>query len=226
MVALPSIVTWVVGGPGFTAPFLAGDICVTFEHADGHKETHDCLQKIYPIARNILAGFAGSVDIGLRMLALLEQFYGPSYQSLPRLAVRWFPRFARRFFSESPAAMRKHGCEILMVGIHPHLQHSGIPLQRTDAVRFVAPHFKPEMTTSWGGVLGIGSGEVLEELRNAALSAVRSNGFHRTAGFQFAGGTINREGDLQFNSEVGSPVQRRRWHSPCATLSPSVPRLE
>jgi hypothetical protein len=196
--------TWIVGGPGFVSPFLAGDICVTFRHANGREETHDCLQKIYPLARNVLGGFAGSVDIGLRMLTAIAQDPGIAVLNLPRLAVRWFPRFARRFFSQAPPAMRKLGCEILMVGIHPYLQQPLTPFQRTDAVRFVAPHFEAqEMTTNPMNVLGIGSGQVLDDLRSAALAAVRSNGFHRMEDFQFAGGVVNREGDLQLQLKGG-----------------------
>jgi hypothetical protein len=43
--------TWIVGGPGLAAPFLAGDICITFTHADGRQETRDCLCKIYAVVR-------------------------------------------------------------------------------------------------------------------------------------------------------------------------------
>lgn len=196
--------TWIVGGPGFVSPFLAGDICVTFQHANGRRDTLDCLQKIYPLGRNVLAGFAGSVDIGLRMLTMIARDPTVAYLNLPRLAVKWFPRFARRFFREAPRSLQKLGCEILMVGIHPNLQRHLMPFRRTDAVRFVAPDFEPEdMTTNEFNVLGIGSGQVLDELRAAALAAVRSNGFHRTEEFQFAGGPVNRDGDLMLQLRGG-----------------------
>lgn len=203
MVGCPAV-TWIVGGPGFSVPFLAGDICVTFAYDDGTEVRHDCLQKIYPIARNVLAGFAGSVDFGLRILRLAAQgIRGSDYLDLPKSASEWFPGLARQHFSEAPEAEQEGGCQILMVGMHPILQQHLIPTPRTDAVRFVAPYFEPEMTTNMSEVWGIGSGQEVEALRSAAISALRSHAFHRTEPFGIAGGPINPEGDLLIQVKGG-----------------------
>jgi hypothetical protein len=80
--------TWIVGGPGLAAPFLAGDICITFTHADGRRETRDCLCKIYAVARNALGGFAGSVFLGFRILETVAQHIEKdAYLDLPGSAV-------------------------------------------------------------------------------------------------------------------------------------------
>lgn len=197
-------VTWIVGGPGLTAPFLAGDICITFEHSDGRTETHDCLQKVYAVARNVLGGFAGSVDVGLRILeGVAQHLRSIDYLDLPASAVDWIPSIARQVYSEASAGEQQAGCQILMVGVHPTLQQSFIPIPRTDAIRFAAPLFEPEATTNTFGVLGIGSGQEVEVLRSAAEKALHSHAFHRTEDFGIAGGPINAEGDMLIQVKGG-----------------------
>jgi ATP-dependent protease HslVU (ClpYQ) peptidase subunit len=64
--------TWIVGGAGQWHPCIAGDVRVTWKYP--RKEVSaDCLQKIYPVAPNILAGFAGSVCLGFDVLHTSRQ---------------------------------------------------------------------------------------------------------------------------------------------------------
>jgi hypothetical protein len=54
---------------GTGTDFLGTAICVSdiqVTLSDG--ETVDCLQKMYPVARNVVAGFAGDVSLGFSML--------------------------------------------------------------------------------------------------------------------------------------------------------------
>lgn len=61
--------TWVFGTATefFGTAICVSDIQVTL--SDG--ETVDCLQKMYPVARNVVAGFAGDVPLGFSMLSQL-----------------------------------------------------------------------------------------------------------------------------------------------------------
>jgi hypothetical protein len=61
--------TWIVGMPtmwGYS--FAVSDVRVTL--ADGSER--DCLQKIYPVARSIALGFAGSVRLGFKMVEAMK----------------------------------------------------------------------------------------------------------------------------------------------------------
>jgi hypothetical protein len=205
--------TWIVGGPGLTAPFLAGDICITFTHPDGRRETRDCLCKIYPVARNVLGGFAGSVFLGMRILGTLMEelrrdgFQSSDYLLLPEAAAAWLPGIARQVYSEASDTEQAGGCDLLIVGLHPNQQHAHLPFPRTDAFCFRSPAFEPETTTDvFGGVLGIGSGQEVEVLRTAAMDALQSHGFYGIDDVPFHGQTINKEGDLMIQVFRGGIV--------------------
>ena len=60
--------TWIVGRSTLFG-YAAGisDICVTL--AD--RTERDCLQKVYPVGRFMAMGFAGSVQIGFKMVTRL-----------------------------------------------------------------------------------------------------------------------------------------------------------
>ncbi len=63
--------TWVIGG---ITPFGYGvglsDIRVSWDD----KKYRDCLQKVYPVGKFIIAGFAGSVELGFRLIQDLSNF--------------------------------------------------------------------------------------------------------------------------------------------------------
>ena len=72
--------TWIVGTPTmFGYAFCVSDIRVSW----GERNGLDCLQKIYPVGRDIAAGFSGSVELGFWCIADLRRFL---YHPDPRWA--------------------------------------------------------------------------------------------------------------------------------------------
>jgi hypothetical protein len=160
--------TWIVGSAGILNPFIAGDVRVTFRGEDGRAQERDCLQKIYPVTRNILAGFAGSVALGIDVLsAITERVDLEHWFSLPELAYTWFPRLMRWRFGLAAERERKLGCQVLMIGTHPWLPMGELPIPDTDVFRFLSPRFEPERAKGQS-CLGIGCGNYVEELRAVA----------------------------------------------------------
>jgi hypothetical protein len=132
------------------------DIRVTF--SDGSER--DCLQKIYPMARFIAAGFAGSVRIGFGMLN------GLAYQlrDAPENAA-FFPQevadcltpLARDIFQSFPPEERALHSHLMLLGAHP-TDDVGIPgLARCSVHILRSPEFVPAITRI-GEVVSIGSG--------------------------------------------------------------------
>ena len=159
--------TWVVAGNTAFFPLMAGDVCVSFPTAGGVIE-RDCLLKIYSMAPNIVAGFAGSVRAGLLVLGTIQsQLHADQLYSLPRAAHSWMPRLMRRVFRALPEHERAQHCQVLMMGAHPELE-SGYPgVPRSHVVRFVSPEFAPEVSIE-RKFIGIGSGADVEAYRTAA----------------------------------------------------------
>jgi len=160
--------TWIVGSAGVWAPFIAGDIRVTWTRRNGTPIEHDCLQKIYPVSENILGGFAGSVSLGFRILdAIAAQT--DAKPSLRRIAHLWLPRLMRRSFNSAAPNERAMGSHFIFVGYHPALElMPGLP--QTQAFYFRSPRFEPRFIRSHK-CLGIGSGNLVETLRNSAEDA-------------------------------------------------------
>ncbi len=153
--------TWVVGTPTiFGYAILVSDIRVTFTATDGRKHYFDCLQKIYPVSKSMLGGFAGSVKIGFRMLAQLQ------YESakvppdtdwvLDIIANTWWPRLARRIFEESEAGERNLGSQIILAAAHPAKNMGDSPWPQTQVYIFSSPNFEP-IKASYRQILSIGS---------------------------------------------------------------------
>jgi hypothetical protein len=66
--------TWVIGLPGFDFAIGIADMRVTVRDESGNlsSPTDVHLRKLYPIAPNAVAGFAGNVDTGLRAIEALR----------------------------------------------------------------------------------------------------------------------------------------------------------
>ncbi len=130
--------TWIVGAAA-PAGYAVGisDIRVTF--SDGSER--DCLQKIYPMARFIAAGFAGSVRIGFEMLNGLA--------------------FQLRGAPENMA--------FLLLGTHP-TDDVGIPGMARCSVHILrSPEFVPVLARI-GEVVSIGSGSGFPPYQEALAS--------------------------------------------------------
>lgn len=122
--------TWVFGTATefFGTAICVADIQVTI--GDGEeREVIDCLQKVYPLAQNVVAGFAGNVQVGFSMLAALQEAvqevvgeYGEP-ANFDRVLERFSP-FATRVWGGLGAHLRKGGCELLVAGPAHALQQS------------------------------------------------------------------------------------------------------
>lgn len=154
--------TWVIGA---STPFLGhgivvSDIRVTFENG----ESADMLQKAYPVGNFMVAGFAGSVLIGFRLLnSLSKSLVLPPEEAKIRawdpawVAREWAPRAKAIFDSASPQE-RTLGSQLLLVGISP-TENTGAPeFPRVYIVRFSDPNFKAGFMNKKTRVCNIGSG--------------------------------------------------------------------
>lgn len=157
--------TWVFGTPlaFFGMALCVADIQVTLRD----ERQVDCLQKLYPMHQNVLAGFAGDVQIGFSLLEALAREL-PAYPSDEPPAVTVselissFPRRAREVFSSAPAANRSQGSELLIAGATPSPDrvYGGEP----EVACLRGPKFIPEPVErgEWGW---IGSGSAVPVYR-------------------------------------------------------------
>lgn len=172
--------TWVIGG---ITPFGYGvgisDIRVSWGEAK-HK---DCLQKVYPVGNFLIAGFAGSVYLGFKMIEDLKAFLSldaPDQAWIPEwVAVKWRRR-ARRIFKEAPESQQRLGASILLVGIHPNQNEGKSPWPKGLACALMHDKFEL-MPAKRGEFLSIGSGGDVEEY---ARMLRESTGKHAIATMQ------------------------------------------
>lgn len=173
--------TWVVGASSiFGYGALYSDVQVSF--VDG--KTQDLLQKAYPLANFIAAGFAGSVRIGFMLLQSLADFTRMPEEAPDKLAwdpvwvsTNWSP-IARSVFANAPAEEKERGSWILMVGVSP-TQSCGLGA-RVFLTRFCAPLFRPEIMSRATMVCSIGSGAAVAEYKQTIKPLVRfMSGIHK-----------------------------------------------
>jgi hypothetical protein len=154
--------TWIVGAAA-SLGYAVGisDIRVTF--ADGSEK--DCLQKIYPMARFIAAGFAGSVRIGFSMLnGLAHQLRGVADDQAftPQEVAECFSPFAVEIFRRSPKQEQNLNSQLMLLGAHP-TDDLGIPgYARCYVYTLRSPEFVPKLAKI-GEVVSIGSGSAVFE---------------------------------------------------------------
>ncbi len=161
--------TWIVGA---AAPlgYAVGisDVRVTF----GDGSERDCLQKIYPVARFVAAGFAGSVKIGFAMLDGLAHLLrkGPDDQAFfPEEVVATFSPLANQIFQASPPNERASRSHLMLLGAHP-TDDVGIPGYACCSVHIMrSPGFAPTKALL-GEVFSIGSGSRLAPYQEAIRS--------------------------------------------------------
>jgi hypothetical protein len=135
--------TWIVGTPTpFGYSFALSDMRVTL--GDGREL--DCLQKIYPVARYIAAGFAGSVKIGFHIIDALR---AALYDADERLAwnppelVAGLPPLFRKIFQDASPAEQSGQSHIMLLSTHP-TEPVGSPWARAYVHIFKSPDFMPE----------------------------------------------------------------------------------
>ena len=171
--------TWVVGVPTmFGYSVGLADIQATITFNDGSKRYFDCVQKIFPIERFIVAGFCGSIEVGFLLIEDLKR-YGrldnPATAWVPDLLVLRWRRRARRIFSRLPIAKRKDA-QIILVGVYPQ-RDNGIPNEpQSYCCIMKSPEFEPEKINP-GSVGSIGSGNDIEEYVRT-INAINNNHYH------------------------------------------------
>jgi hypothetical protein len=177
--ALPSTtipgVTWIVGCRSLELAAMFGDVRVTYSSDDGDREeTRFGVRKIHPVTPSIAAGFAGSIDIGFRLVEDLHQTARlGKYGRMPEpadLVNGWADELrAGRYDDVAPPSdtREEYGCELLVLGVSQHATFgslrstSGFKLTFRDKVSVPEP-------IGWSGAIGSGSGvpryvEALEE---------------------------------------------------------------
>lgn len=165
--------TWIVGAAA-PAGYAVGisEIRVTF--SDGSQR--DCLQKIYPMARFIAAGFAGSVRIGFEMLnGLAFQLRGApeNMAFFPQEVADCLTPLARDVFQSSPPEERALHSHLMLLGAHP-TDDVGIPGMARCSVHILrSPEFVPALAQI-GEVVSIGSGSGFPPYQEA-LASLSSN---------------------------------------------------
>lgn len=149
--------TWVLGsGTPFGYAALISDTRVSFGN-DG--PTADILQKVHPVGSIMIAGFAGSVELGFAMIEDMQASLKIPDGNIwyPRIAVhRWYRR-GRRIFSQAPFPLKDLGCSLLFAGISPD-KNGDAPWQKTHCIRMASPDFEPEEVPN-GSWRSIGSGK-------------------------------------------------------------------
>ncbi len=160
--------TWVIGSPTMFGYCVGlADIQVTFPCPDGSKKYLDCIQKIQPIGKFIVAGFSGSVKIGFSLMDDLKR-----WAVLPlNVRVCWIPdclvlkwkRRARRIYKILDPK-KQNPTQILLLGVYP-TSDNGIPgFSKTYGCIMKSPDFEPEIITP-NTIGSIGSGNNVDEFK-------------------------------------------------------------
>jgi len=195
--------TWVMGQPiMFGYAICLADIQVTF----GTK-TEDCLQKIYKIDRNLVVGFAGSVNIGFAMLnslaRLRDSVIKEDLSFEPEgLAEVWSEK-AREIFNSALKNYKSKGSELLMAGVS-HSKDLGIPgFGKPVVVVLRYPYFKPELA-KMGEWVSIGKGREVKHYQEI-LKSLESREYNEAMKMEtaFSGGYGSVLGSM-----VGDKVRR------------------
>ena len=177
--------TWIIGSATlFGSAILVSDICVTFTNKDGLERQVDCLQKIYPLGRFVIGGFAGSVSIGFDILEKLQREFanGPPDAALDMniAAHTWLSRVIRRVFRDAPECEQKLGSSIILASAHPTKNRGDAPWSWTDIHIFKSPNFDPVVAYPLE-MVAIGSGSAATAYMDAIGALSTDSGFLKAA---------------------------------------------
>jgi hypothetical protein len=158
---------WVLGASiplgGYGA--LISDVRVSWNNG---RVSHDVLQKIYMVAPMMIAGFAGSVEIGFRLMEDMGEFLAApkGFVWKPRAAAWLWHRRGRRIFTLSTLPSQRLGSAVIIVGCS---NRKNGPWMWPHCIRMCAPSYELEIIPSntWAS---IGSGS---RHRNAEKYAKR-----------------------------------------------------
>lgn len=154
--------TWIIGIPTlFGTSILVSDICVTFQRGNGEIEYLDCLQKIYWLGPDILGGFAGSVNIGFKMMDFLKEAFSKAKHNegwdIEIVSNDWLPKEASKIFNESDQADKDARCQLILASIHPTKKRGDASFPWSDVFIYSSPGFE-FIKANTGSALSIGSG--------------------------------------------------------------------
>jgi hypothetical protein len=156
--------TWVIGMPGFlTRGVIVSDVRVSLVNSRTGRVVReiDAVQKIHPVADNMVLGFAGSVELGFALVDDLRRFnqWVPDGHLASTAWTAWhWARRVRFIWGRLPPQARQLGCELLLVGALP----SQGPFVQSSAFVLRSPRFEFEVIQS-RTARSIGSGAHVAE---------------------------------------------------------------
>lgn len=118
--------TWIVGVGTADFGVLAGDIRLSYDNGErSWEELRFGIRKIHEVTPSIWVGFAGSVELGFRMVRRFQSFARSEYERTgtppePDALIERFVTREEARFPEFAESLRQSGCELLVVGVHQH----------------------------------------------------------------------------------------------------------
>lgn len=209
--------TWIVGASSMLGyGVMISDVRISF--ADGTQV--DLLRKAYKVGPFILAGFAGSVHVGMRLIDHLQRALdAPEIREeadvawQPEFVInRWHPE-AKKLFASMPEQEKALGAEIIIVGVSPN-QNMGVPeFPRVYVAKLRWPDFTPEYCPRGLSVCHIGSGSDVERYTSTIAEH-----------FVFGASSMQAEvGSLTgWSQMLGHSVARLVKESPISGIGPHV----
>lgn len=166
--------TWIIGTTSvFGHAILAADVCMTFRMQNGQRTYLDCLQKIHPLGRFVVGGFAGSVRIGFAIMETLSKRFNeipePHAIDLDSMVPVTLPQIVKGIFESSPPSERNLGCQVIIGWVHPTRNRDGWPWPSPWSYIYTlsSPEFQVVQDRPLD-IMAIGSGAtVAEHMRNA-----------------------------------------------------------
>jgi len=166
--------TWIVGTTSvFGHAILAADVCVTFAVPNGQRTYLDCLQKIHPLGRFVVGGFAGSVRTGFAIIETLSKRFNEIPEThavdLESMVPVTLSQIVKGIFESSPPSERIMGCQIIIGWVHPTRNRDGWPWPSPWSYIYTlsSPDFQVVQDRPLD-IIAIGSGTtVAEHMRNA-----------------------------------------------------------
>lgn len=154
--------TWIIGTSSLMDNAnLVSDVCVTFTLSNGDKKYIDCLQKVYYVGKYVLAGFAGSVKIGLKMIEYLNKELSKTGENeawnMEIVLNTVLPRMLRRIYRLSDENEKRLRCSLLIASVHPSKNNGDGPYALTYIHKLDSPDFEPKKA-KFNEVFSIGSG--------------------------------------------------------------------
>jgi len=159
--------TWVVGA---STPFGYGAVISDIQVSNDEGLREDVLQKVYPVSRCIVAGFAGDILPGFFLVDSLRDFLKSPLPATdgcwdPQWVADNWPEEARRVYRQIKEEYRPDGTDILMLGLED--ARNSKPRIMGDAIGhlsvFRSPNFVPKSKQGGRKAMSIGCGNGVEK---------------------------------------------------------------